>query len=108
MSVAALSLLLLLGGSACAQLVQVAQAPFALNTQETSLGSSVLSRELDSYIQDLLNNASIPGYALGIVRLDRGIDAEVEFGNWGNKTEDGDKVTPDVSSLSLILTRTSD
>jgi hypothetical protein len=108
MLVAALNFLPWFGASAFAQLVQVVQTPFNVNTQAASLGGSILSPKLSSHIRDLLNNASVPGYAIAIVRPGHDIDVEVEYGNWGNKTEDGDRVTPDVSPSSSISTRTFD
>jgi hypothetical protein len=52
----------------------------------------VIDEELSSYIQNQMEAGNITGLSLGIV-LPNG---EVEFGAWGNRTEAGDLVRPEV------------
>lgn len=55
--------------------------------------SVLITPELDARIAEILKNNTVPGYALAIVRLD---DPRVEYGVWGNRTEDGDPISTDV------------
>ncbi|KAJ7162602.1 beta-lactamase/transpeptidase-like protein [Mycena crocata] len=52
--------------------------------------SRVITDELSSYIQNQLQINNVTGLSLGVV-LPNG---KMEFGAWGNRTEDGDPVTP--------------
>ena len=63
----------------------------------TSSDGKVLSPELYDTISMILRNNTVPGYSLAIVRP--GADIEVEYGTWGNRTEGGDEVTPNVRTL---------
>ena len=59
-----------------------------------SSGGKVISPELYDTISTILRNNTVPGYSLAIVRP--GADTKVEYETWGNRTEDGDEVTPNV------------
>ncbi|TDL17828.1 beta-lactamase/transpeptidase-like protein [Rickenella mellea] len=52
---------------------------------------AVVNGDLSTYVQLLMGYYNVKGLALAVVRP----DGEVEFGSWGNRTETGDKVTPD-------------
>ncbi|KAK6969555.1 beta-lactamase domain-containing protein [Favolaschia claudopus] len=62
--------------------------------------SQYLDDKLDSVIQNVMKENNIAGLSLGILSP----SGSVEFGAWGNRTETGDKVTPDtifgIGSLS--------
>ena len=59
--------------------------------------SPIISNGVQEYIGDLVGKFNVSGLALTVVRP----DGEVEYGSWGNRTEDGDKVTPEVSLSSV-------
>jgi hypothetical protein len=56
------------------------------------VGPPLITPEVEQLVQNVLVNGSIPGMALGIVRL----DGTVESRGFGIKTEDGAEMTPDV------------
>ncbi|KAK7057878.1 beta-lactamase domain-containing protein [Favolaschia claudopus] len=62
--------------------------------------SKYLDDKLSSAIQDIIKENNIPGLSLGILSP----SGSFEFGAWGNRTETGEKVTPDtifgIGSLS--------
>ncbi|KAH9055951.1 beta-lactamase/transpeptidase-like protein [Lactarius vividus] len=51
----------------------------------------VLTPDLTDIVQDIVDTHQIPGLALAIVRK----NGHPEFGTWGNKSEDGSRVTED-------------
>lgn len=59
----------------------------------------IINTEVTEYIENLIDLFNVTGLALTVVRP----DGDVEFGSWGNQTEDGDKVTPEVSYIWSIL-----
>lgn len=67
--------------------------------EQRNYGHKVIDEELSSYIQNQLQDNNVTGMSLGIV-LPNG---EVEFGAWGNRTEKGDLVTPEVCFGLFIL-----
>lgn len=68
---------------------------------ETSYGGirQVLTPEFSDYIDRVLNQNSVPGISLGVVRK----DGTFELGAWGSKTDDGEPVTPDVRCFLLAI-----
>lgn len=58
-------------------------------------GSAVITQNLRDTIGQILQKNAVPGSAIALVRL--GDDGGAEYGAWGNRTEDGDPVTTDVS-----------
>jgi hypothetical protein len=56
--------------------------------------SKVLDGHLVGRITQLLEESRVPGYSLVVVRPDASDD--VEYFTWGNRTEDGDLMTPEV------------
>ncbi|KAJ7201961.1 beta-lactamase/transpeptidase-like protein [Mycena rebaudengoi] len=50
----------------------------------------VISDEFSTYIRNRTRTLNISGLALGVLRP----DGQVEYGSWGNRTEEGDPVTP--------------
>jgi hypothetical protein len=61
----------------------------------------ILNAELRSKIGKIFEEHTIPGYSVGIFRL--GAAEEEEYGSWGNRTEAGDPVTENVSTLWTIV-----
>lgn len=61
--------------------------------------SAVITPELSSYVERLLKESEAPGLSLGVVHFSGG-DVGTEFGQWGVKNEDGDKVTEEVCARS--------
>ena len=54
----------------------------------------VIDEDLYSCVNQFMSNKSIKGLSMAVVRP----DGEVEYGSWGIRTEEGDKVTPEVRS----------
>ncbi|TBU44391.1 beta-lactamase/transpeptidase-like protein [Dichomitus squalens] len=78
----------------------------------------VITPAVSAFIEDALATSTIPGLALGVVRLDENRQHMVELEAWGRQTEegDGDDLTPDalfaiascsksflVTSLGLLM-----
>ena len=57
-----------------------------------------LTPQVSDTATSLLELTNTPGLSVGVVHLQNG-SATFEFGVWGNRTEAGDKVTSDVSTL---------
>lgn len=74
-----------------------------LERPSVSLHHGVLSKELTNTVAAILKNNTVPGYSLAIIRPGQ----DVEFGSWGNRTEEGDKTTPQVSLLPMFLSSMS-
>ncbi|KAJ7292861.1 beta-lactamase/transpeptidase-like protein [Mycena rebaudengoi] len=53
-------------------------------------GGKVITDEFSSYIRNAMQAYNISGLSLGVLRP----DGQVEYGSWGNRTEEGDPVTP--------------
>lgn len=56
--------------------------------------SKIINDELSAYVERMTEMCEVKGTTIAVVRP----DGEVEFGAWGIRTEDGDKMTPEVSS----------
>ena len=72
------------------------QEPFIhdpLSSYSSSFWPTVITDEFNAFVQGVLNETGVHGLSLGIVKP----DGSLEFGSWGNRTEDGDPVDPDVS-----------
>ncbi len=66
----------------------------------------LITPELSAHAEQLIAGSLTPGLSLGVIQLDRSKkDVQTEFGAWGNRTEDGDKTTQDVSCASLRVAR---
>jgi hypothetical protein len=63
--------------------------------QGNSGSSGVIDENLSSLIQGLMQANNITGMSLGIVSP----NGDVEFGAWGNKTESGESIAPDVGFI---------
>jgi len=48
-------------------------------------------------VEEIRTNGPIPGISIGVVHP----SGDVEYGAWGQKTEDGEAMTPEVSALIL-------
>ena len=57
----------------------------------------VIDVEFSAFVKETINKWGVKGLSLVVVRP----DAEVEYGSWGVKSEEGDEVTPEVSKYSL-------
>ena len=68
------------------------QVPFLGNVSNHGT-KVILTPELTKFIQEVVTNGSLPGLSIGIVHS----GGVVEFGTWGKKSEDGEKMTSDVS-----------
>jgi hypothetical protein len=73
-----------------------AQAPFSLADPHTTLVSpkKVLTPELRSRIQEILDANKVPGYSLGVLRLDA--DDQEEYMTWGRQNESDGRVEEEV------------
>jgi hypothetical protein len=67
-----------------------------LATTHSSSHDRVLSPELRSRIEGILDRAGVVGYSLGIFRA--GAEKEEEYAQWGLRTETGAPVTKEVQS----------
>ncbi|KAI0708815.1 beta-lactamase/transpeptidase-like protein [Cerioporus squamosus] len=71
------------------------------------------SPEFNGFIEEVMQNGSIPGISLGVVRLGEDNKPIVQLGSWGRKTEDGDghDLSPDslfgIASCSKAFLATS-
>ncbi|KAL5529636.1 hypothetical protein ACEPAG_5621 [Sanghuangporus baumii] len=81
--------------------VEGEQIPF------TSKTSKVLNSKFSGYVDHLMDLWTVKGISMAIVRP----DGNVEFGAWGNKTEDGEPMTPEtlfgIASCSKAFLSTS-
>ena len=55
--------------------------------------TKVLEPDLLNYIEDIVNSHGLPGLSVAVVHA----DSSAEFANWGNRNEEGDAMTSDVS-----------
>lgn len=62
-----------------------------------------ITPELSAFIERNLTPWNISGITAAVVRRDGTIGFSVEMGGWGNKSETGDKMTPDVCDLSALF-----
>ncbi|KAJ7292859.1 beta-lactamase/transpeptidase-like protein [Mycena rebaudengoi] len=53
-------------------------------------GGKIITDEFSSYIRNAMQAYNVSGLSLGVLRP----DGQVEYGSWGNRTEEGDPVTP--------------
>lgn len=53
----------------------------------------IITETFSHYVEHLMDIWHAKGVAVSVVRP----DGDVEFGSWGLRTEDGDRITPDVS-----------
>ncbi|KAJ7292878.1 beta-lactamase/transpeptidase-like protein [Mycena rebaudengoi] len=58
-------------------------------------GGKIITDEFSSYIRNAMQAYNVSGLSLGVLRP----DGQVEYGSWGNRTEEGDPVTPAVRSI---------
>lgn len=80
------------------------QRQHPLRQPEDIRGSRATKRaitpEVSVYAEKLLQKYQTPGLAVGVVQFDNGQVVD-EFGSWGNKTEDGLKVSEEVSVFHI-------
>ncbi len=84
------------------------QIPFFLSHSKTSTTAQddihlqvdkVIDHELSSFVKRMTEMWEVQGTTIAVVRP----DGEVELGAWGIKTEDGNKMTPEVCPVSSVL-----
>lgn len=85
-------------GNAFSQRQEVLRGPLI----DTNYGKVAISDEVSRLAERLVNETSVPGLAIGVVRPDK----HVEVKSWGIRSEEGDKMTTDVREgcLSVDLT----
>ena len=72
------------------------QHSFAADEHEGS--KHAITQELSQFVMDLMESSNIPGISLGVVHTGGGdTEPDVELKSWGRMSEDGDKLSPDVS-----------
>ena len=76
----------------------------AIFTVPRSAGE-VITPAISAFVQDVLAASTIPGIAMGVVRLKETGPPSVELAAWGRQTEegDGDDLTPEVSFFGSPL-----
>lgn len=74
-------------GFVCSAAGQAFQHPLSTDSKRA------LTPDIVDHIQAVIKQHNVPGLSLAVIHA----DGETEFGAWGNKTEDGDPMTPDVS-----------
>ena len=62
----------------------------------TTTNGTVITPDLSTYAETTLEQNNIPGIVIGFVRVNNG-SVTTEFGVWGNMTEEGTPVVPEVS-----------
>jgi hypothetical protein len=75
------------------------QEPFALDAHAKD---KVLDDDFADFVKDILANETIPGISVAVLRP----DGEVELGAWGNRTEEGDELEPNVTSAPSSILNT--
>lgn len=70
---------------------QIPLFPNALRSTEKDV-DKVLNHEFSDYVERMTEKWEVKGTTIAVVRP----DGEVEFGAYGIKTEDGEKITPEV------------
>ena len=76
------------------------QSVVSISSESPSGNSSqTITPAFVQYIEELMRNNSIPGLALAVVDS----TGKAELGAWGNRTEDGDPMTSDVSVPLLLI-----
>jgi hypothetical protein len=88
----------LLGSTFFASAVAQQYPLFADHRSASLVGQQTLTPELKEWIGDLVRDSNISGYSVAVVRPRSG--APADYGTWGNRTEDGEAMTPDVSPWS--------
>ena len=69
------------------------QAASLVKDGSQASSNRVITPVVDKLVVELMDASGIPGLSLGVVRP----DGEIEFGNWGIRSEKGDNVTSEVS-----------
>ncbi|KAI0070057.1 beta-lactamase/transpeptidase-like protein [Panus rudis PR-1116 ss-1] len=87
------------------------QKPFRVDTGSAVINhGQAITPALSQYAEALLRNYSAPGLSVGVVHLQDETPV-FEFGAWGNRTENGDHVTPEslfeIGSTSKAFLATS-
>jgi hypothetical protein len=86
-------------------LVHAQQAPFSIASHRTDSDDPILSAAVRTAIGDMLARSGSPAYSVALVRL--GARTPLELATWGNATEDGDLMKPDVRAspphLCLVI-----
>jgi hypothetical protein len=72
------------------------QQPF---TSDAHAKNKVLNDDFVVFVKNILANETIPGISVAVVRP----DGEVELGAWGNRTEEGTELEPNVTSASSSM-----
>ena len=83
---------------------------FAVNQQllevpkvATGVGPKrAITPEVSAYAEELLKKHGTPGLSVGVVQLD-GDNVITEFGSWGNRTDDGLKVSKEVGASPFFV-----
>jgi hypothetical protein len=53
---------------------------------------TVITDEFSKFVQDTMQANNVSGLSVGVLRP----DGQVEYGSWGERTEEGDPITPGV------------
>jgi hypothetical protein len=69
---------------------QISQIPLSVLNDSRK---QIFTPEFSAYVDNVIQENKMPGLSLALVRT----DGNLELGSWGNKTEDGEHVTADVS-----------
>lgn len=79
---------------------QVPPSPQLSGTSgHASYTKQAITPELSMYVETIMRENGVPGLALGVFQN----SGESEFAAWGNRTEDGEPLTTDVSKATLVL-----
>ena len=91
------SSLILLGNTFSKELAQVPYTGPVVSKNP----KRIITGKFSKYIQGVLDDKHIRGLSLALIKSSDDAEADVEFGSWGMKTEDGAAVDPKVSSTPL-------
>ncbi|KAL4254577.1 class-A beta-lactamase family protein [Abortiporus biennis] len=71
------------------------QQAFHLNADNSAVFTKeALTPSVSAFIENLMKTMSTPGVSVGVVHLQNGT-VRTEFGNWGTRSEEGDRVVPE-------------
>jgi hypothetical protein len=69
----------------------------SVDTTSHARRSKLITPAISDYIEDVRTSSNVHGLSVSVVSLDEG----VEWGGWGEKTEEGDPVTGEVRLLAI-------
>lgn len=79
--------------------INTESSPSRPKTLQAKGQDTAIDESFSNYVENLMKQWNITGLSLAIVKQGE----DTEFGNWGNKTEDGEKMTSEVSVITITV-----